>query len=448
MYTNNRGNKLNSRKLFVIDTSVLLYDMHAIHSFPGNDIVIPVKVLDELDRFKDKATLIGAAARYVNRFLDNLRSYGNLNEGVNISILPNFEFDQTIRVELDETFPENFPKSFKKDQGDNIILACALNLQKKSINTYVKIITKDINLRVKADSLGIDAEDYLADHINVNKNQMYTGYTEEELTGCEIDKIYKHGHVCALPFKGLLPNQGVVGKSPDGRSVLALVTNNEIRNSKNEYSGMGSVIAKNKEQQFAINMLMNKHIPLVSISGIAGSGKTFLTLVCAMAQIMNGEYKRLVITRSIQPVGKELGFLPGDLLDKMQPWLAPITDNFKHAFGDKDQTYFDMLIQKGTIEIAPLSYIRGRTFNDAIVIVDEAQNTTIHELKTIITRIGKSSKIVLLGDTDQIDTPYIDALSNGLTIVIEKVKGSTLTAHITLQKGQRSDIASYAASIL
>jgi len=167
-----------------------------------------------------------------------------------------------------------------------------------------------------------------------------------------------------------------------------------------------------------------------------------------MAQIMNGDYNRIIITRSIQPVGRDLGFLPGDLSEKMNPWLAPITDNFKHAFKDKDQTYFDMLIQRGTIEVAPLSYIRGRTFNDAIVIVDEAQNATIHELKTIITRIGKSSKVVLLGDTDQVDTPYIDSFSNGLTIVIEKMKSSSLTGHVTLSKGQRSDIASYAADIL
>ena len=440
---------MSDRKIFVLDTSVLLYDMHAIHSFPGNDIVIPIVVLDELDSFKDKSSLLGASARYVNRFLDDLRQYGNLDEGIEVSNLPDFEIDQTIRVDLSEDFPEKYPKSFKKDRGDNMILACALNLQTKHSNHIVKIVTKDINLRVKADSLGLQAEDYLADHIHINKSQMYSGVSDIELTSEEIDRIHKEG---LIQFHGdvleIFPNHGMVGKSPDGGSVLAIARDGTLRKANREFSGMGNVLPKNKEQQFAINMLMNMDIPLVSISGIAGSGKTFLTLVCAMAQVMEGKYQRIVITRSIQPVGRDLGFLPGDLKEKMLPWLAPITDNFKHAFKDKDQTYFDMLVEKGTIEVAPLSYIRGRTFNDAIVIVDEAQNTTIHELKTIITRIGKSSKVVLLGDTDQVDTPYINSFSNGLTIVIEKMKSSALAGHVTLAKGQRSEIASYAADIL
>ena len=437
------------RKIFVLDTSVLLYDMHSIHSFPGNDVVIPIVVLDELDRFKDKSSLLGVSARYVNRFLDDLRQYGNLDKGIDVSNLPDFEIDQTIRVDLKESFPKCYPKSFRKDRGDNVILACALNLQEEHKDKTVKIVTKDINLRVKADSLDLQAEDYLADHIHINKSQMYCGLTNMELTQQEVDKIHDEGYIPICDdVKALHPNQGIVGKSPEGGSVLGIVSNGELKNTRREFQGMGNIMPKNKEQQFAINMLMDTDIPLVSISGIAGSGKTFLTLVCAMAQIMSEKYKRIVITRSIQPVGRDLGFLPGDLSEKMGPWLAPITDNFKHAFKDKDQTYFDMLVQKGTIEIAPLSYIRGRTFNDAIVIVDEAQNATIHELKTIITRIGKSSKVVLLGDTDQVDTPYINSFSNGLTIVIEKMKGSKLTGHITLTKGQRSDIASYAAEIL
>lgn len=440
---------MNNRKIFVLDTSVLLYDMHAVHSFPGNDIVLPIVVLDELDRFKDKASLLGASARYVNRFLDDLRQYGNLDEGIEVSNLPDFESDQTIRVDLSEDFPEKYPKSFKKDQGDNMILACALNLQTRYHDRIVKVVTKDINLRVKADSLGLSAEDYLADHIHINKNQMYSGMTEVELTTEEVDRIHRLGSVLILDKTlELVPNQGVIGKSPEGGSVLALVAGERLLKTNAEFPSMGGVLAKNKEQQFAINMLMDLDVPLVSVSGIAGSGKTFLALVCAMAQVMDGKYQRIVITRSIQPVGRDLGFLPGDLKEKMHPWLAPITDNFKHAFKDKDQTYFDMLVEKGTIEVAPLSYIRGRTFNDAIVIVDEAQNATIHELKTIITRIGKSSKVVLLGDTDQVDTPYINSFSNGLTIVIEKMKCSALTGHITLSKGQRSDIASYAADVL
>jgi PhoH-like ATPase len=441
---------LSTRKTFVLDTSVLLYDMHSIHSFPGNDIVIPIMVLDELDRFKDKSSLLGASARYVNRFLDDLRKYGNLDKGIDISNLPGFEIDQTIKVDLNEEFPSGYPKSFSKERGDNVILACALNIRKDNLGKIVKIVTKDINLRVKADSLGIFAEDYLADHITINKNQMYSGIANVELTSEEIDSIHSSGRrtvtedICDECY----PNQGVIGKSPEGGSVLAIMQNGILKATKREFAGVGSISPKNKEQQFAMNLLMDPKVPLVSLSGIAGSGKTFLALVCAMGQVMEGTYKRIIITRSIQPVGRDLGFLPGDQSEKMNPWLAPITDNFKHAFKDKDQTYFDMLVSKGTIEVAPLSYIRGRTFNDAIVIVDEAQNATIHELKTIITRVGNGSKVVLLGDTEQVDTPYINSFSNGLTIVIEKMKGSALAGHVTLLKGQRSDIASHAADVL
>jgi PhoH-like ATPase len=192
--------------------------------------------------------------------------------------------------------------------------------------------------------------------------------------------------------------------------------------------------------------LNDPSIQLVTLTGIAGSGKTFLTLLSAMGHLTGDAYKRIVFTRSIEPVGRDLGYLPGTIDEKMSPWLAPIFDNFRHAFGDT--TYFECMMQKGQIDIAPLSYIRGRTFNDSFVIVDEAQNATIHELKTVITRIGTGSKIVLLGDTDQVDTPYIDSKSNGLSIIIEKFKDSHLSGHIRLSRGQRSDIATLASKIL
>jgi PhoH-like ATPase len=199
------------------------------------------------------------------------------------------------------------------------------------------------------------------------------------------------------------------------------------------------VKARNKEQKFALNLLTRGDIPLVTLSGLAGSGKTYLTLMAAISGLNDKKYERIVMTRSIQPVGKELGFLPGDIDEKMDPWLAPIVDNFRQAFNDL--TYFEMMRKKGQFEVAPLSYIRGRTFANTFFIVDEAQNLTVHELKTIVTRIGENSKIVLLGDLDQIDTPYIDTLSNGLTVFIEKMKNSHLSGHITLQRGERSELA-------
>ena len=205
---------------------------------------------------------------------------------------------------------------------------------------------------------------------------------------------------------------------------------------------------KNREQTYALNLLLDDDVSLVSITGIAGSGKTFLTLMAGLDGINQGKYKRIVITRNIQPVGRDIGFLPGDAEDKMLPWIAPIMDNFRQGVKDKDLTYFHAMKNSGQIEIAPLAFMRGRTFSDTFLIIDESQNCTIHELKTVITRIGENSKIVLLGDTDQVDTPYIDSLSNGLTIVSEKFKHEKIAGHIQLQKGERSNLSFIASKIL
>jgi PhoH-like ATPase len=206
-----------------------------------------------------------------------------------------------------------------------------------------------------------------------------------------------------------------------------------------------NLTGKNKEQKFAIDMLNRDDIKVCSLTGIAGSGKTYMTLVSAMSGLQQKKYERIVITRSMQTVGKDIGFLPGDINDKMDPWLGPIMDNFRQAF--KDLTWFNMMREKGQIEVVPLAFIRGRTFSNTFLIVDEAQNSTIHELKTIITRVGEGSKIVLLGDIEQIDTPYLDTMSNGLTIAIEKLKGEELFGHVTLTKGERSEVATLASKI-
>ena len=435
---------MSERKILVLDTSVLLYDMMAIHSFPGNDVVIPLVVLDELDHFKGRPGLLGESARYVNRYLDKLRDEGCLYESVTI-----INNDQTIRVELDLEDQAKIPTSLDPERNDNKIIAAALYTAKTNPGKYVKLITKDINLRVKCDALGLKTEDYYKDHINLAKNEHYSGQQTIELSDNNIDKLYKLGHL-DLPeqyHNTLQPHEFIVGKSQNNKSILGIHKNNALSIACNQaILGDLDVEPKNKEQRFALHLLMDPTIQLVSLTGIAGSGKTFLTLMSAMHACTKKMYKRIIFTRSIQPVGRDLGYLPGDLDEKMAPWLAPIMDNFRHAY--KDLTYFEMMQQTGEIEIAPLSYIRGRTFNDAFVIVDEAQNATIHELKTIITRIGKGSKIVLLGDTDQIDTPYIDSYSNGLTITVEKFKGQTLSGHIRLEKGERSAIATVASRIL
>jgi PhoH-like ATPase len=425
------------RKIFIIDTSVMLYDKCSIHSLPGNDVVIPLVVLDELDRFKEKQGLLGESARYINRFLDKLRTQGSLHDGVQI------ENNQTIRVDIET---HRVPESLDSSTGDNKIIACALH-HKNSGKSKVIVITKDINFRVKCDSLGITAEDYYKDRIVKDKSQMYSGLDEIELDDPElIDDFYRDNMLDISKIDhDFCENQFVILKS-GSQSAIGAVYDGFIRQPVNNITKVIGISPKNKEQKFALDLLTREDVQLVTMTGIAGSGKTFLTLMAGLSGLQEKKYDRIVITRSLQTVGKEIGFLPGDIDDKMSPWLSPILDNFRQAF--KDVTYFEAMRQKGQIEVSPLAFIRGRTFNNTFLIVDEAQNSTIHELKTIITRVGENSKIVLLGDTDQIDTPYLDSLSNGLTITIEKFKKERITGHITLTKGERSELATLASRLL
>jgi PhoH-like ATPase len=425
------------RKTFIVDTSVLLYDKCSIHSFPGNDVVIPLIVLDELDRFKDKPGLLGEYARYVNRYLDDLRKVGSLHDGVQI------DHDQTIRVDIDI---HPIPDSLDGNTGDNRIIAAALSLKTASDQPVV-MVTKDINFRVKCDSLGIYSEDYYKDRIVHDKSEIYSGQAEvEAISPSVINHFYDDGSISTEHLDFDLNSNQYVTVKYGNQSLIGVHRGGNVVPLVNNMTKTIGITPRNKEQKFAIDALTRDDIKLVSMTGLAGSGKTFLTLMAGMSGLQDKRYDRIVITRSLQTVGKEIGFLPGDIDDKMSPWLSPILDNFRVAF--KDSTYFEMMRQKGQIEVSPLAFIRGRTFNNTFLIVDEAQNSTIHELKTIITRIGEGSKIVLLGDTDQIDTPYLDSLSNGLTVIVEKFKKYDIAAHITLMKGERSELATLASQVL
>lgn len=451
-----------NRKLFVVDTSVMLYDKTAIHQFFGNDVVLPLCILEELDKFKGKQGILGENARYINRYLDSLREMKKNEDGWTLCEEHDIRYKFVIKS-LKPFIPEGLDSSCT----DNHIIACAKYLQETQPDDVVLLITKDINLRVKCDAVGIPAQDYYKDHLDENIDNL-KGYRELEVSPDIINEFYSSGgQDIQLPDDDKCEqNCFIVAKSSagDGQSFLGIKKKNSIEKLKYEMNGFITVEPRNSEQRFAIEALLDPAISLVTLTGLAGSGKTFLALMAGLYKLQNGSrggatikipeefshlangYDRLVITRTLQPVGRDLGYLPGTMEDKMQPWLMPILDNVRHAF--KDISYFKMMIDQGEIEVAPIPYIRGRTFNNSLVLVDEAQNATIHELKTIITRIGTGSKIVLLGDIDQIDTPYIDRQSSGLSIVIDKFRNSKLAAHVNLSKGQRSDLASAAGMIL
>lgn len=444
-----------SRKIFVIDTSVLLYDKNSLEAFSGNDVVITMPVLEELDRFKEKPGLLGEAARYVNRFLDDLR-FINQEDGWKIVK------DLDLRISFDtDALQVDLKTELDISKNDNKIIASAIRLIEKNPDKKVTVITKDINLRVKCDALGVWAEDYYKDHIAPELGQ-FKGIAYINVGKAQVDSFYENKKISIeeIDFENteVYENMFVVAKS-DSTSFLAINKKGFLVPLRNKKMENPNIEPRNSEQRFAIDALLNPDISLVTLTGLAGSGKTFLALMAALTSSNKGDLgielerigcakmKRIVVTRTLQHVGaRDLGYLPGDMHQKMAPWLAPIVDNIRQAFDDAK--FFDDMIESGRIEVAPIPYIRGRTFSDAFVIVDEAQNATIHELKTIITRVGQNAKIVLLGDIDQIDTPYIDKRSNGLSIVIDKFKNSKLAAHVHLQKGQRSDLATEASNIL
>ena len=441
---------LEKRKLFILDTSVILYDKDCISKMSGNDIVIPLIVLEEIDKFKSREGILGENARFINRFLDEIRENGNLNKGIHLN-----EKNIKLSVETKSLWEEL--EGLDRDCNDNKIIAVSKFVINKNKNEYKEIIliTKDINLRVKCDALNIEANDYYADYefISQEKDNLFSGYKEIVVEKNIIDKIYKEKFLVLsrldLSEIELFENECVILKTPCGQSsALCIKKHNSLNlvKSKSEIFNQIRIEPKNKEQVFALSMLLDENIPLITLTGIPGSGKTFLSLMTSLSFIEKEKAKRIIFTRPIQTVGKDIGFLPGTLEEKMAPWLAPIVDNFRNQFGDLN--YFNIMIEKGIIDVAPLSYIRGRSFNDSIIIVDEAQNATVHELKTVITRTGSNSKIILLGDIDQVDLPYVNKFSNGLTIVTEKMKQSKLTGHISFTKGYRSSLANEAAKLL
>jgi PhoH-like ATPase len=440
-----------SKKVYVIDTNVFLSDFNAVYAFQDNDIVVPLKVLEEIDKHKKRQDGVGANARQVIRIFDGLREKGQLDKGVKIGsrkgTLTVVNYGKSL-----------LPAEMSMQDPDNQILATVLSVMSEEENIPatsrpVYLVSQDINMRVKADALGILAQDYTTNKIVEMKEEIYTGFTSHLVDDHLVDRFY-NGEKIFLEEKDikLHPNQYVmlVSNANEKKTALCKFRNYNFALTKvREFKeGVWDVRAKNKEQQFAFDLLMDDNVKIVSLVGLAGCGKTLIALASALEQTLaSTTYKKIIVSRPVQPMGRDIGFLPGTLEEKMAPWVAPIQDNLEFLMGD-DKEHLQMLQEKGTIEVEALTFIRGRSIANAFIIIDEAQNLTMHELKTIITRVGENTKIVLTGDIEQIDSAFLDATNNGLTYAVEKFKPFELTGHITLQKGERSAVATLAASVL
>ena len=409
-------------KNFILDTNVLIHDPKSIYAFQDNNVIIPLPVLEELDNLKKHSGGLGKFAREVIRELDNLRNKGKLSEGIKL------ENGGTLKViTLERNVPEKIDFLFEK-YVDNWILVYTLHIIKTSkIPTF--LVSKDINLRVKADALGIPSQDYLTDRSELAT--LNPGYFETN----SIEHIDK---------KSLFPNVYLIDKNNrfyrfDGENIIEIRKKIEAWNVK----------PRNQEQFFAMDALLNDNINLVSLIGIAGTGKTFISLACALEKTVNEQkYEKIIVAKPLVPLGgKDIGYLPGSFEEKMRPWMSPIYDNLEYLFKLSNINMKEFM-RKDIIEIEALTYIRGRSIPNQFIIIDEAQNLTPHEIKTILTRAGENTKIVLLGDPYQIDTPYLDKDSNGLVYAASKFLNSTLSAHVVLTKGERSPLATEAAKLL
>jgi len=435
----------NKRRKIVVDTNVILFDALAITKFQDADVHIPISVIEEVDRFKRDPGENGRNARQFSRFVDMLREKGSLASGVQ---LDNSETQIWVNTDFAAT---GLPTDFDQQKADNRILATALALQKQYARYKVELITKDINLRIKADVLGVTAKDYEPE--GVTNEDLYEGYQEIELTPAQIDGFYRDKRITT--DVRLIANQYVIMKdtsnpnhSAVGRYSLAEKAIVPLMVGGNGVWGMH---ARNVEQSFALDCLLNDEILLVSLVGKAGTGKTLLAIAAGLHKTLHeGKFQRLLVSRPIFPMGRDIGYLPGDIEQKLNPWMQPIFDNVEFLMGADKKAVgrAQELINQGMLNIEPLTYIRGRSIPKQYLIVDEAQNLTPHEIKTIITRAGSGTKVVLTGDIYQIDNPYVDSANSGLTYAVEKFKGHAIAGHVTLTKGERSELAELAANVL
>jgi PhoH-like ATPase len=466
------------RKTFVLDTNVLLHDPQAITRFEDNAVVVPIEVVEEIDRFKRDPSEKGRNARQISRLLDALREQGNLADGVPLE----GSHGGTLQVVFcrSETLAQ-LPPELKGGKGDNNILAVALEQLRSGLISEqppVVLVTKDTNLRIKADAVGLDAQDYTTDKVDIA--DLYAGVCELSVSATAMESLNRDG---VLPLAELPAAQGMALQANEGVTLVDQVQPSHTLLARHDSQRgvltplqragkvrLGKVSARNREQTFALDLLLDPAVQLLTLVGKAGTGKTLLALAAGLHQVADEHlYERLLVTRPVISLGKEIGFLPGSLEEKMGPWMQPIVDNLDFLLGGVDaeegrggsragasrggaqrgnRSNWTDLKGMGLLEVEAISYIRGRSIPRQFMVVDEAQNLTPHEVKTIVTRVGEGTKIVFTGDPYQIDNPYVDAESNGLTWLVERFKGQTLAGHVTLLRGERSALAELAANLL
>jgi PhoH-like ATPase len=432
------------KKTYILDTNVLLHDPDSLFAFEDNSIVLPLSVIEELDRIKRRGDEVGRNARDVSRKLDDLRLAGRLSEGVE---LPK---GGSIRIELNGNKTYDLLHGVDLNTIDNRILALAYHLMNVE-NSPVVLVTKDLNLRIKADVLGISTEDFYSDKVDYHR--LYTGARELHFSQLEMDRFYQVGYL-DFSSDNLNPHQFCILKSSESPSISALARYDDNKLNKLTCDGktVYGIKGLNKEQKFALELLLDDCVKVVTLVGKAGTGKTILALAAGLEKVFedSGKYNRLLITRPIVPLGNDLGYLPGDKEDKIRPWMQPIYDNLEYLCNEhiRPNGSTEYLLTSGKIELEALTYIRGRSIPRQFIICDESQNLSPHVIKTILTRVGRESKIVFTGDPEQIDHPYLDASSNGLSYLVEKIKEEEISGHITLIKGERSGVAELGARLL
>jgi PhoH-like ATPase len=439
------------KKNFVLDTNVLLHDPRSIFGFADNDVIVPIYVIEEIDNFKRDLSTLGRNARQVSRYLDEFRTQGKLKEGV-----PLGPEKGLIRVIMAER--KLSPNVADGHSIDDKILAVALEVQDRDKARRCVFVTKDTNLRIRADALGLHSEDY--DVEGVELDELWSGVAELDVSPEAVNDFYASGSIAApVEDEPPNPNEFVVLRDRTNPQHSAVGKYSAAKQAfvqliKSPKEGVWGIRPRNKEQTFALDLLLNDEIRLVTIVGKAGTGKTLLAIAAGLQKTMEeGVYQKLLVSRPIFPLGRDIGYLPGSVEEKLNPWMQPIFDNVEYLMNlsrseKKAGRGYHELLDLGILEIEPLTYIRGRSIPNQFIIVDEAQNLTPHEVKTIITRVGDGTKIVLTGDPYQIDNPYVDQTNNGLVHVVNRFKSERLAGHITMSKGERSPLAELAANLL